>query len=340
MTYSKLFSPITINGCEIRNRIAYPSLGLLYSYDRKLNDRYYNYFREIAAGGAGLATVGPVGVDHVGSGLATLALDDDGAIPSFARLAGIIREEGAVPWMQLFHGGAYVHPFLIDNETPLAPSAVYCPYSKTVPREMTEEDIDRVQEAFARAAERAVAAGFAGVELIGSAGYLITQFLSPLRNLRTDRYGGSFENRVRFPRELIERVRARVGDDIPVTIRMAGNDFVAGSNGEGEAARIAEVYEESGVDALNVTGGWHESGVPQLPMELPRGAFAYLAGNIRERVGVPVMASNRIATPEEAEGILRKGQADMVNLGRVLIADHRWPEKAAAGRTIRRCDAM
>jgi 2,4-dienoyl-CoA reductase (NADPH2) len=339
--YRHLFSPITINRLEIKNRIAYPALGLLYSYDSRLNARYCEYFRARARGGAGIVTVGPVGVDFIGSGVLALSLRDDASIPDFQKLTAIIRGEGARAFIQLFHAGGYSHPLLIDGQTPIGPSPVYNPYAKVTPREMTLEDIDAVQEAFAATAARAVEAGFDGVEIIASAGYLLTQFLSPLRNQRTDAYGGSFENRARLPRETIERVRRRIGPDFPLSVRMAGNDFVPGSNTDSETPAIARVYEAAGVDVINVTGGWHESKVPQLPMELPRSAYAYLALNIKKAVSVPVMASNRIATPEAAEQILRDGCADLVNLGRVLIADPEWPRKALEGRAdeIRPCVA-
>lgn len=339
--YKTLFSPIRINSVEIKNRIAYPALGLLYSYDSKLNDRYYAYFAERAKGGAGLVTVGPVGVDYLGSGLLALSLASDEAISSFQKLSGIIHDGGAKAWVQLFHAGAYSHPILIDGKEPIAPSAVFSSYSRVTPREMTLEDIQEVQTRFVQAALRAKAAGFDGVEIIASAGYLVSQFLSPLRNLRTDAYGGSFENRTRFPREVIEKMRTALGKDYPVTIRMAGNDFVPGSNTDTETPEIARVYERAGVDAINITGGWHESRVPQLPMELPRSAYAYLALNIKRAVSIPVMASNRITDPATAERILTDGYADMVNLGRVLIADPEWPLKAFEGRAdeIRPCVA-
>lgn len=339
--YTSLFQPITINKLEIRNRIAYPSLGLLYSYDQKLNDRYYNFFAERARGGAGIVTVGPVGIDDLGAGMVALSLADDAAIPSFKKVAGLIKAEGARAWIQLFHAGAYAYPFLIGNKMPIAPSAVYSKYSKAMPRKMTKEDIERVQEAFAGAAARAVEAGFDGVEIIASAGYLLTQFLSPLTNQRTDEYGGSFENRLRFPVETITRTRGRLGPDVPMTVRMAGNDFMPGSNTDKETPEIARAYVSAGVDAVNVTGGWHEAKLPQLPMELPRSGFAWLAKNIKAAVSVPVFASNRIADPETAERIIRDGYADLVNLGRVLIADPFWPEKARAGHAaeIRPCVA-
>jgi len=341
MMYPDLFSPITINRQTIKNRIAYPSLGLLFSYDTKLNDKYYHYFEEMARGGAGIVTVGPVGVDFIGSGFVPLSLAQDEAIDDFAKACRLIRDQGASPWIQLFHAGAYAHPFLINNGTPMAPSAVFSKYSKTTPKEMTIEDIIGVQTSFAAAAVRAKEAGFEGVEIIGSAGYLITQFLSPLKNKRKDEYGGSFENRTRFPRQVIEMVRNRVGKDFPIGVRMAGNDFVQGSTTDETTPQIARVYEAAGADILNVTGGWHESPIPQLPMDLPRSGFAFLAMNIKQAVSIPVMASNRISTPDQADKIIRDGQADMVNLGRVLIADPFWPEKAKAGRPeeIRPCVA-
>ncbi len=326
--FDMLFSPIIINKTEIKNRIAYPSLGLLYSLDGKLNDKYRNFYRERAKGGAGIVTVGPVGFDFVGSGPVALQLDTDEAIADFREMADIIKGEGARAWVQLFHAGAYSYSKLMGGDDPIAPSAVYSNYTKGMPREMTIEDIRKTQEGFVNAAARAKEAGFDGVEIIASAGYLITQFISPLKNLRTDEYGGSFENRMRFPREIIEMMRERLGPDYPISIRMAGNDFVPDSNTDENMPAVAKVYEKAGINLINVTGGWHESRVPQLPMTLPRAVFSYLALNIKQAVGVPVIASNRITDPHSAEQILRDGIADMVNLGRVLIADPFWPEKA------------
>jgi 2,4-dienoyl-CoA reductase (NADPH2) len=329
--FDNLFTPIKINKLEIRNRIAYPALGLLYSYDGKFNDKYYNFFHERAKGGAGIVTVGPVGFNSVGSGVIILQLGDDSAIPAFKKAADLIKGEGAAAWVQLFHAGAYSYSQMLSKEAPVAPSPVFSKYSKQMPREMTIEDIKETQDGFVKAAVRAQEAGFDGVEIIGSAGYLITQFLSPLKNQRTDEYGGSFENRTRFVLEIISMMRKALGPDFPITIRMAGNDFVTGSNTDVEVVEFAKVYEKAGIDAINVTGGWHESKVPQLHMQLPRGGFAYLAANIKREVSVPVMASNRIPDPFTAEQILIDGMADIINLGRVLIADPYWPQKARRG---------
>ncbi len=339
--FDNLFSPIAINKLEIKNRIVYPSLGLLYTLDNKINDKYFNFYVERAKGGAGIITVGPVGFDDYGVGIAAPLLNSDEAVPSFAKLAGAIKKAGARAWVQLFHAGAYAYSMQIGGRQAIAPSSVYSKYTKETPRELTIDDIKELQKKIILAAERAMQAGFDGVEIIASAGYLITQFLSPLKNQRTDEFGGSFENRVRFPREIIEMMREKLGPDYPITIRMAGNDFVPGSNTALETQKFAQVYEKAGVDAINVTGGWHESRVPQLSMELPRGGFSYLAMNIKQAVSVPVMASNRITDPYMADQIIKDDIADFVNLGRVLIADPYWPQKALAGRTdeIRPCIA-
>ncbi len=326
--FNKLFEPVRINKVTARNRIVYPALALMYSMDNTINERYINYFRERARGGAGIVTVGPVLFCKTGAGVIAPSIEFDESIPEFRKLANAIKDEGALAWIQLYHAGAYSYRVLMDGEQSIAPSAVYSNYAKDTPREMTIEDINRVHEMFIRGAEKAKEAGFDGVELLGSAGYLITQFLSPLKNQRSDEYGGSFENRTRFVRELIEKMRLRLGPDFPITIRMAGNDFVAGSNTDVDMPAIAKLYEKAGIDAISVTGGWHESRVPQLAMELPRGGFAFLAKNIKDAVSIPVVASNRISEPHLAEQIIRDGMADMVSLGRVLIADPYWPKKA------------
>jgi 2,4-dienoyl-CoA reductase (NADPH2) len=339
--FDNLFSPITINKTVIKNRITYPALGLLYTYDGTLNDKYFNFFAERARGGAGIVTVGPVGFDIVGSGKVILLIDSDDKIPDFTKLTSLIKKEGARSWIQLFHAGAYSYSKFLGGPDPIAPSPIYSQYSKLVPREMTIDDIKETQEGFVNAALRAKEAGFDGVEIIASAGYLITQFLSPLKNHRTDAYGGSFENRTRFPREILEVMRKKLGPDYPISVRMAGNDFVEGSNTSSETPDIAKVYERAGVNLISVTGGWHEAHVPQLPMDAPRSVYSYLALNVKRAVSVPVSASNRITDPFSAEQLIKDGYCDIVNLARILIADPYWPKKAEQGlvEEIRPCVA-
>ena len=339
--YEKLFSPISINSVTLKNRIAYPSLALLFSYDKKINNKHIEFYRERAKGGAALITVGPVGFDELGSGLIALSIEHDDSISDFKKLTDAIKEENSIPWIQLFHAGAYSMPILIGGKQPIAPSPVYSSYSKTTPKEMTIEDIEYVQGKFVQAARRAKEAGFMGVEIIGSAGYLITQFLSPLTNKRSDEYGGNFQNRMRFATELIAKLRNELGKNFPITMRMAGNDFMPESNDSTKTPEIAIAYENAGIDAISVTGGWHETRVPQLSMDVPRGAFAYLAQNIKNHVSVPVLASNRITDPSTAELILQNGSADIINMARPLLADPYLPKKAKEGKInqIRPCVA-
>ncbi len=339
--YKKLFSPITINKLEIKNRIVSPCFGVSFSFDGKYSDRHYDFFREKAKGGAGIIIMGPVGIESLGSGFNTVSLRDDRNIPGFTKMADIIKKEGARAWVQLFHAGGYMLPRLIHGKNPKAPSAVFAKLSNTVPEALTIDEIKELQKAYVAAAVRVRTAGFDGIEIIASAGYLINQFLSPLKNLRTDEYGGSLENRLRFPLEVIAALRKELGPDFPLTIRMAGNDFVPGSNTDLETPVFAKAYAEAGIDAINVTGGWHETTVPQMAASLPRGGFAYLSLNIKKEVNVPVFASNRITNPDDAEKVIKDGFADMVCLGRPLIADPQWPNKAKAGKAseIRPCVA-
>ena len=330
--FPQLFKPIRIGPLEIPNRILMPCMGTLFSLDQKLNERHYRFYERRAEGGAGVIVAGPVGIDFLGGGLIILSLREDSSIPDFKILADRVHAKGSRLFVQLFHGGRYTFSMMIEGQQAIAPSPVRSRYTGEIPREMSLEEIEQVQDAFAQAARRAREAGIDGVEIIGSAGYLISQFLSPVTNLRTDGYGGSFENRARFALETIRKVRAAVGSDYPVTIRVAGNDFVHGGNTNDDQARYCQLFEQAGVDAINVTGGWHEAFVTQLTMEVPRGGYAYLAGGIRRRVKIPVIASNRITDPHTAERILKEGHADMVALGRVLVADPDWPRKAREGR--------
>jgi len=328
----KLFTPIRIGALEIRNRICMPALHLQYAQDRHCSDRMVEFYRARAAGGCGLIIVGGVGIDLVGSGVLMPTIENDDYIAGFKKLADACHEEGAAVMLQLFHAGRYSFSRLIDNRQPVAPSAVASRYTGEEPRALLQDEIVEIEKRFAAAAERARRAGMDGVELCGSAGYLISQFLSPLTNKRTDEYGGHLENRARFACETIARVRSAVGRDFVVTIRVAGNDFVPGSNTNVESAKACRMFEEAGVDAISVTGGWHEARVPQLPMMVPRGAFTYLAVGIKREVSVPVMVSNRIVDPRDAERILRDGIADLACVGRAQVADPEWARKAREGR--------
>jgi 2,4-dienoyl-CoA reductase (NADPH2) len=210
-----------------------------------------------------------------------------------------------------------------------------------VPKEMSSSDISQVINSFGEAARRAKQAGYELIEVIGSTGYLISQFLSPLTNLRTDEYGGSYTNRMRFGLKVIEAVRSQVGPDFPISVRLGGSDFVSGGNTLKEIAEFARELEKASVNLINITGGWHESTIPQISHEVPVGAYSYLAHGIKSAVNIPVAASNRINDPQVAEEIISTGQADLVSVARGFLADPSWGNKAQAGETtlIRKCIA-
>ena len=340
MSYPLLFSPFTLKGVELRNRVAMPPFGLNFTGIKRFpNDRLIDFYEERARGGAGLLIVGGVGIDLRGSGYMMPGIDSDEMIPHWVRLADAVHRHGAKLFIQLFHSGRYSHKRLNKGQQSVAPSAVTSRMTREEPRALERDEILEIEDLFAQGARRAREAGVDGVEIISSAGYLICQFLSPLTNLREDEYGGSFENRCRFGVETLARVRAAVGEDFPVTLRFSGNDFMSGSNTSQDLVLVAKRFEAAGADAFNVTGGWHETPVPQLPTLVPGGAYSYLAAGIRAAVSVPVFASNRITEPEQAEALLRDGICDLVSVGRSLITDPDWPNKAREGRVaeIRPC---
>jgi 2,4-dienoyl-CoA reductase (NADPH2) len=269
-----------------------------------------------------------------------IAVDDDKYLPKLTEFTEEIHNanEDVKICCQLYHGGAYAFPQIIGR-TPIAPSAVYSKFSKTTPREMTIEDIKREQQAFASATERAKKSGFDAVEICANAGYLMDQFLSPKTNKRTDQYGGDLENRLRFPIETIELMKSNV-EDFVIGYRISGDDFVPGSNTYKEKAIIAEELGRY-LDYFNVTGGWHETKIPQLTMDVPEGCYTYLAENIKKHVSIPIFSSNRINNPELAEQVLMTGKADAICIGRGLIADPYLPMKAEKGelRDIMNCIA-
>ena len=300
-----------------------------------------DFYVERAKGGAGLIIVGGAYVDLYGKGIPTqMGIDDDSFIPGLQNLTESVHNarDDVKICCQFYHSGAYSMPQVI-GKTPIGPSAVYSNFSKTTPRAMTIEDIKTEQQAFADATVRAKKAGFDAVEICSNSGYLMTQFLSPVTNKRTDKYGGDLENRLRFPLETLELMKSK-SDDFIIGYRISGDDFVPGSNTYKEKAVIAEEIGKY-VDYINVTGGWHETKVPQITMDVPPGCYTYLAENVKKHVSVPVFASNRINNVVLAEQILMSGQADAICIGRGLIADPYLPLKAQKGdlRDIMSCVA-
>ncbi|UCF56372.1 MAG: FAD-dependent oxidoreductase [Deltaproteobacteria bacterium] len=333
MDFPNLFSPIRINNMELKNRIVMTAMHLGYTPEGEVTDRLVDFYARRAKGGVGLIIVGGCLIDEYGGMSSMIGINDDRYIPGLERLTFVVKAEGAKIAAQLYQAGRYAHSSMIGGKKAISASAVRSKLTGEIPRALELHEIPALQNKFAEAALRAQKTGFDAVEILGSAGYLISQFLSPLTNLREDKYGGSLENRMRFGLEVVAKVRKAVGPDYPVIIRLAGNDFMEGGNTNKEARIFASELEKVGVDLFNVTGGWHETRVPQLTMFVPRKGFAYLAQGIKSAVSVPVLSSNRINDPYLGEEIIRNGQADMVTMARGLLADPDLPNKAREGRT-------
>jgi len=333
----RLFEPIEIEGMLIKNRIVMPAVGTMFwDTDGAVTDRLLDFYEERAKNGVGYVVVGVAKIEPQFFG--GLAIHDDSYIPGLRRLSDVFRKYDVRCAVQLWHPGRY-EISMMDSE-PVSASDIPPPiFTKRKPRALSVEEIHAIQDEFVEAAERAKRAGFDAVELICSAGYLISQFLSPATNKRRDGYGGSIENRVRFAAEIVERIGEEVG--VPVGCRISGEEFVDGGNTLEDMKRIAQLLEKAGAAYFNVTAGWHESRKPLITMFVPRAAFVYLAEGIKSVVSVPIIASNRINTPEIAEKILREGKADMVSMMRALLADPELPKKAMEGRgdEIRLCVA-
>ncbi|MDD9303591.1 MAG: FAD-dependent oxidoreductase [Desulfobacter sp.] len=327
-----LFDPIHINGLEIENRIYLPAMHLGMAQEFEVTDQIVSFYARRAKGGPGLICVGYATVDELSGNTQNIGAHDDRFIPGLARLATAIQENGSLAAVQLNHAGRYNFSFFLDGKQPVAPSAVASRMTKETPKALDSQEIKTTIAAFGAAAARVKQAGFDAVEILSGTGYLISEFLSPLTNQRTDEYGGSLENRMRFGLEVVDAVRQAVGPDFPLIVRMNGNDFMPGGNDRADLLEYARALSQGPVDALCINVGWHEARVPQIVAQVPRGAFGYLARDIRLAVDVPVIASHRINDPETARTMLKQGYCDMVAMGRSLIADPDLPNKAKTGR--------
>ena len=298
----------------------------------KVNDRLIRFYETRAQGGVGLAVVGGCTIGELSGSKDFISLQKDDDIEGLSRLTDAVHAAGGLLAAQLYHAGAYVQSAALGGQQALSPSGMYCRFTRETPRAMSRKDIEAVIDQFAGAAIRAKKAGFDAVEILASAGYLICQFLSPLTNTRADEYGGELPNRMRFGVNVLKAVRNAVGPDFPVICRIAGNDFVAGSHTNHEARQFAEALEKAGVDAIDVTGGWHETRVPQLLTSIPPATFAYLAQGVKESVSIPVIACNRIKDPRIAEDVLRTKNVDFVGMARAFLADPFILKKAKESR--------
>jgi 2,4-dienoyl-CoA reductase (NADPH2) len=333
-----LFEPVNIGNLTLANRIVMSAMNLGWAKDGEINQRIVDFYVERARGEAGLIVVGGATVESPITHGGFISIHDDSLLAGHTTLTTAVRAAGACIGLQLFHAGRYSFGFL-DGRDVVAPSPIPSKLTKNTPRELSIPDIKQIVCNFADASLRAQKAGYQLVEFIMSAGYLASQFLSPLTNQRSDEYGGSIENRMRFPLEVIAAIRQMVGPNFPISVRLGGSDFMEGGNGWQEISIVAKELEKASVNILNVTGGWHEASIPQIQSVVPGGTYAYLAAKIKEQVRIPVVASNRINDPALAENILQNGQADLITVARGFLADPEWAGKARQEKPIRKCIA-
>jgi 2,4-dienoyl-CoA reductase-like NADH-dependent reductase (Old Yellow Enzyme family) len=298
--FKNLSTPIKIGKAEIKNRGVMPSMVTNFcNEDGSVTDRFIAYHGARAKGGVGLIIVEAAYVDRRGKGFTyQIGIDHDQLIPGLKKLTDEVHRHGAKIAIQIYHGGRQANA-LVTCEPLVAPSPIPCPVMQSMPKELSAKEIRELVNAFADAAERAKKAGFDAVEVHGAHGYLLNQFLSPNSNRRTDEYGGSVENRRRFPLEVVDAVRSRVGADFPIIYRITSEEFLPDGLMLGDTVEFSKVLVEHGVDAINVSGSTYVAGKTSSGADDPLGVYVENACAIKREIksAVPVIVANRIKTP-------------------------------------------
>jgi 2,4-dienoyl-CoA reductase-like NADH-dependent reductase (Old Yellow Enzyme family)/thioredoxin reductase len=329
-----LFTPIRIAGMEVKNRIVMSPMSTnLGSLQGDVTPAEIQFLAARAQGGAGLIITGDVLIDpkarYQNRGL---GLYDDQFIPGWKDLARAVQSHGAKIATQLMHP-SFNAPSALSGVQPVAASPIASRRFRELPRELRVEEIEKIIEQFVDAAGRAQEAGCDAVQIhCAHSHHLLGSFLSPLHNKRTDEFGGDIHGRLKLPLEVIRRIRTKVGPGFPILLRISGDEFEPGGRNLEETQYIVPLFVEAGVDALNISAGTTSLGSVAPPMGSPQGIYAFLAAAIKKVVKVPVISVGRIITPWVAEDILSSGKADMVAMGRALLADPEFPRKAAAGK--------
>lgn len=335
-----LFSPIKIGSMQLKNRTILLPLSIGAAPGGKPSKVMNTFLAERARGGAGAicASLNPLPGGFQMVDALVNDIGDDSFIPDLKELTSLIHDCGAPIVGQLVS----LEFWKRDANAPIeavGPSEVSVRAKGHKPRALTVEDLHIFARQYGEAARRVREAGYDAVEVMGGIGGSISRFMSPLANQRTDEYGGSLENRMRFPLEIIKEIKSRAGDDFTILWRYSGHEFIEGGYDTAEACRIGQVLEKAGVKWLNIQVGWHDSPSPLVTKEVPQGGWVYIAEQIKKSVSVPVVASYRITDPVMADSIIREGRADLIGMARALIADPEWPNKAREGRLdeINRC---
>ncbi|WP_411096244.1 FAD-dependent oxidoreductase [Streptomyces sp. 020-2-3H-GM] len=326
--YPNLLSPLDLGFTTLPNRVLMGSMHIGLEEAERGFERMAAFYAERARGGVGLIVTGGIAPSERACSFPGGAkMTTEAEAEQHREITSAVHAAGGRIAMQILHFGRYAHhPDLV------APSALKAPISGFTPNALTDQQVEETVEEFVRAAELARHAGYDGVEIMGSEGYLINEFIVSATNHRTDRWGGGYENRIRFPVEIVRRVRERVGPDFILIYRLSMLDLVPGGSTLEEVVTLAKEIEAAGATIINTGIGWHEARIPTIATSVPRAAFTWVTEKVRGAVSVPLVTSNRINTPEVAEEVLASGRADMVSMARPFLADPEFVAKAAADR--------
>ena len=326
--YPHLLEPLDLGFTTLRNRTLMGSMHTGLEERPKGFERLAAFYAERARGGVGLIVTGGIGPNAEGAvAMGAAKLNTEEEAEEHRVVTDAVHKEGGKICMQILHAGRYAY-----SPKSVAPSAVQAPINPFKPHELTEEEIEGQIQDFINCAALAQKAGYDGVEIMGSEGYFINQFIAERVNKRTDRWGGSYENRIRLPLEIIRRVRERVGTDFIIIYRLSMLDLVEGGSVWDEIVTLAKKVEEAGATLINTGIGWHEARIPTIATMVPRAAFTDVTAKLKGEVGIPLVTTNRINTPEVAEDVLANGQADMVSMARPFLADGEFVIKAEQDR--------
>ena len=326
--YPHLLAPLDLGFTTLKNRVLMGSMHTGLEETRDWN-RVAEFYAERARGEVALMVTGGIGPNLEGSvlpGAAMMTTPED--VKNHSVVTQRVHDAGGKIAMQILHAGRYAY-----GPKCVAPSAIKSPISPFPPKELDEEGIEKQIADIVQAAVLAREAGYDGVEIMGSEGYFINQFIVTHTNKRTDRWGGSYENRIRLPIEVVRRTREAVGRDFIIIYRLSMIDLVPNGSTTDEVIRLAQEVEKAGATIINTGIGWHEARVPTIATSVPRRAFAWVTQKLMGHVSIPVITSNRINTPEVAEQVLADGCADMVSMARPMLADPHFVRKAAAGKS-------